>query len=117
MFIIQHCICIIGNLTDFINTMYISECHKLILEVVNCTGGLQHAKAILQLRSDPGQQPPGEQAPTNGVPIWCVCQRYRPMRTEIDENRCCQQKSFENLVLDWDALSVAIIGQMDITVD
>jgi len=41
-----------------------------------------------------------------------------------DENRCCRQKScvtlnpsFQNLVLDWDALSVAIVGRMDMIAD
>ena len=47
----------------------------------------------------------------------------RPMPT-ADENKCCKQRlcvtlqpSFQSLVLDRDALSVAIVGRMDVLAD
>ena len=103
------------------NTLNIDDCRRLIMEAYSRTGGLQSAKDIVEVPQ--GQQPPGQQPSANGVPSWCICGKCRPMPT-ADEKKCCRQRScatlqpcFETLVLDRDALSVAIVGRMDMLVD
>lgn len=103
------------------NKLNIDDFHRLIMEAYSRAGGLQSAKDIIK-SSPQGQQPPGQQPPA-GVPSWCICTKCRPMLT-ADENKCCRQRScitlqpcFQSLVLDRDALSVAIVGRMDMLVD
>ena len=103
------------------NTLNIDDCRRLIMEAYSRRGGLRSAKDIVEVPQ--GQQPPGQQPSANGVPRWCICGKCRPMPT-ADENKCCRQRScvtlqpcFETLVLDRDALSVAIVGWMDMLVD
>ena len=103
------------------NTLNIDDCRRLIMEAYSRAGGLESAKTIIEFAQ--GQQPPGQQPPANGVPSWCICRKCRPMAT-AEENKCCRQRScvtlepsFQSLVLDRDALSVAIVGHMDMLVD
>ena len=103
------------------NTLNINDCHQLIMEEYSQIGGLQSAKYIVEVPQ--GQQPPGQQPSANGVPSWCIYRKCCPMPT-ADKNKCLRQRScvtlqlcFQSLVLDWDALSVAIVGWMDMLVD
>ena len=96
------------------------QCQRLIVIAYNQAGGQESAKAIIEM---PQQSPPGQQPPINGIPGWCICGKCRPMPTP-NENKCCRQKlcmtlqpSFQSLVLDRDALSVAIVGRMDVLAD
>lgn len=64
-----------------------SQCHQLIFEAYNRAGGLESAKAIIEM--PPGQHLPPEEQPQNiGVPSWCICGKCRPMPTP--ENKCCR---------------------------
>ena len=64
------------------------QCQRLIVEACNRAGGLESAKAIIEM---PQQPPPGQQPPINRIPSWCICGKCRPMPT-ANENKCCRQR-------------------------
>ena len=98
-------------------TLSTSQCHKLILEAYNKAGWIESARAIVEVLE---HEPNNSEPLSYGVSSWCVCGKCRPMPSP-DEQKCFRQRpciteqpSFENLVLDREALSVAIA---DVLVD
>ena len=59
---------------------------RLIVEAYNQAGGLESAKAIIEMPQPP---PPGQQPPINGIPNCCICGKCQPMPT-ADESKCCR---------------------------
>ena len=47
------------------------QCQRLIVEAYNRAGGLESAKAIIEMPLPP--PPPGQRPPINGIPSWCIC--------------------------------------------
>ena len=78
-------------------------------------------KIIIKVPDDEPQQP-NNNTPSN-TPSCCACGKCQIM-PPFDEDMCCRQKPcvtqkpfFENLVLDQEALSVAIVDGTDVLVD
>lgn len=56
------------SMQEFVQTLSTSQCHKLIFEAYNRAGGIESAKAIVEMPDDEPQQPNN-----NGTPSWCIC--------------------------------------------
>ena len=94
-------------------TLSNEQCHRLIVEAYSHNGGLELAKALLSA------EPPPPNQPENSAIPWCICGKCRTMTTDA-EKKCCRQKkcitldpSFHSLVLDREALTVAIVHRSD----
>ena len=103
------------------HTLSVNQCHKLIIEAYARAGGIESARAIIEMPDDEPSDEPKQS--NNSTPSWCICGKCRLMPSP-DENKCCrqrpcvtQQPAFENIVLDREALSVAIVGRTDVLVD
>ena len=53
----------------FLETLSPDQWHKLIVEAYNRAGGIEMAKAIIEM--PPGDDQP--QPPSDGAPSWCTC--------------------------------------------
>ena len=83
------------------------------MEAYGHIGGLELAKALLNPDPSPPDQPQDLAIP------WCVCSKCHIMPTDV-ENKCCKQRrcvtldpAFDNLVLNREALAIAIIHRSD----
>ena len=72
------------------------------------------AKALLSAEPPPSDQPENHDIP------WCICWKCRTMSTDT-EKKCCRQRrcimldpSFDNIVLDREALAIAIVHRSDV---
>ena len=90
-----------------------NQCQTLIIEAYGHVGGLELAKALLN--PDP---PPPDQPQDLAIP-WCVFGKCQITPSDV-ENKSCKQRhcitldpAFDNLVLDREALAVAIIHRSD----
>ena len=78
-------------------------------------GGVDLARCLLD--------PEPEIVPTGPMPPWCICGLCRPMPTEVEE-KCCRRRtcitlhrSFTNVVLDREVLTVGIHQRADYRAD
>ena len=92
-----------------------SQCHQLILEAYDHVGGLFLGRALLT-GSDNNPDP------QDNLP-WCICRKCRSMPLS-EENICFRNnpcitttESFENMVLNREVFSVAIVHRSDVYSD
>ena len=102
--------------TEYVSTLNLDQCHKLIIEAYGQVGGLHLAKALVE--GGPSEPSGG----SNNLP-WCLCGRCRVMPTP-QENVCCKScpcitttEMFETVVLNRDVLSVAIVHHSNVYSD
>ena len=86
------------------------QCHQLIISAYSNNGGLQMAKAVLDL------QTPFPDTGPQAIP-WCICGKCRDMHNTI-ENVCCRSRpsittsaSFDTILLDMHVLAVCIVSR------
>ena len=68
------------TIQEYISTITVEDCHKLIIEAYSHVGGVELAKSLVQ-------HPPSPPPPNQNVP-WCTCRKCRSMDQPIERDKC-----------------------------